>query len=133
MTNIDPTNLKNYAAELFDKLDAKDGKVSTSGWLETSDVDYIEFAKEMQSVGVKNIIFTDISKDGTLAGPNLQMLSALKKAVDIDITASGGVKDIDDIKNLLDMDLYGAIAGRSIYDGTLDLTNAIALTRQNNQ
>lgn len=132
---------KDFCARAVDKygekiavgIDAKDGKVSTSGWLETSDVDYIEFAKEMQSVGVKNIIFTDISKDGTLAGPNLQMLSALKKAVDIDITASGGVKDIDDIKNLLDMDLYGAIAGRSIYDGTLDLTNAIALTRQNNQ
>lgn len=132
---------KDFCARAVDKygekiavgIDAKDGKVSTSGWLETSDVDYIEFAKEMQSVGVKNIIFTDISKDGTLAGPNLQMLQDLKNALSIDITASGGVKDITDIENLMKMELYGAIAGRSIYDGTLDLATAINLTKQNNR
>lgn len=132
---------KDFCARAVDKygekiavgIDAKDGKVSTSGWLETSDVDYIEFAKEMQSVGVKNIIFTDISKDGTLAGPNLQMLQNLKNALCIDITASGGVKDITDIENLMQMDLYGVIAGRSIYDGTLDLATAINLTKQNNR
>ena len=132
---------KDFCARAVDKygekiavgIDAKDGKVSTSGWLETSDVDYIEFAKEMQSVGVKNIIFTDISKDGTLAGPNLQMLQDIKNALSIDITASGGVKDITDIENLMKMELYGAIAGRSIYDGTLDLATAINLTKQNNR
>ena len=77
-------------------------------------MDYIEFACEMQKIGVKNIIFTDISKDGTLDGPNLEMLSALKNAVDADITASGGIKDIEDIKNLAKMNLYGAIAGRCV-------------------
>ncbi len=117
-----------YGEKIAVGIDAKDGKVSTSGWLETSDVDYIDFAKEMEAVGVKNIIFTDISKDGTLAGPNLEMLSALSKAVSIDITASGGVKDIKDIENLNNMNLYGAIAGRSLYDGTLDLREAVALT-----
>ena len=119
-----------YGEKIAVGIDAKNGKVSTSGWLETSDVDYIEFAKEMESVGVKNIIFTDISKDGTLAGPNLEMLEALQKAVNIDITASGGVKDIEDIKNLKAMKLYGAIAGRSIYDGTLDLKEAIVVSKK---
>ncbi|MBQ7399762.1 MAG: 1-(5-phosphoribosyl)-5-((5-phosphoribosylamino)methylideneamino)imidazole-4-carboxamide isomerase, partial [Clostridia bacterium] len=69
------------------------------------------------------------SKDGTLQGPNLEQLSALSKAVGCDITASGGVHNIEDIKNLKDMNLYGAIAGRSLYDGTLDLIEAVNLTK----
>lgn len=121
--------VKKYGEKIAVGIDAKNGKVSTSGWLETSDVDYIEFAKEMENIGVKKIIFTDISKDGTLAGPNLEMLAALKAAVNMDITASGGVKDINDIRNLKEMNLYGAIAGRSLYDGTLDLRAAVELTK----
>ena len=117
-----------YGEKIAVGIDAKDGFVSTSGWLETSDVNYLTFAREMQAVGVKNIIFTDISKDGTLAGPNLDMLSALKDAVDMDITASGGVKDMDDIRALAALGVYGAIAGRSLYDGTLDLAEAVRFT-----
>lgn len=118
-----------YGEKIAVGIDAKNGFVSTSGWLETSDVDYIEFAKEMEKIGVRNIIFTDISKDGTLEGPNLEMLASLQNSVKLDITASGGVKDINDIKNLKNMNLYGAIAGRSIYDGTLNLKEAIELTK----
>ena len=117
-----------YGEKIAVGIDAKDGKVSVSGWLEDSDVDYIEFAKEMERAGVKNIIFTDISKDGTLAGPNLEQLSALSKSVGCDITASGGVHNIEDIKNLKAMNLYGAIAGRSLYEGTLSLKEAVELT-----
>jgi phosphoribosylformimino-5-aminoimidazole carboxamide ribotide isomerase len=120
----------NYKEKIAVGIDAKDGFVSTSGWLETSKVNYIDFAKEMENAGVSCIIFTDISKDGTLEGPNLSMLKALKESVNVDITASGGVKDLDDIKALNQMDLYGAIAGRSIYDGTLDLKEAIKLTKE---
>ena len=122
------TAVDRYGERIAVGIDAKDGYVSTSGWLETSDVNYVDFAREMEKVGVRNIIFTDISKDGTLAGPNLEMLSKLKDAVKIDITASGGVKDIGDIEALMKLGLYGAIAGRSIYDGTLDLKSAIAIT-----
>jgi len=118
-----------YGEKVAVGIDAKNGKVSVAGWLDDSDKDYIEFAKEMEADGVKNIIFTDISKDGTLAGPNLEQLSALSKSVKCDITASGGVHNINDIKNLLDMNLYGAIAGRAIYDGTLDLREAVNLTK----
>ena len=118
-----------YGEKIAVGIDAKNGKVSVSGWLDDSDVDYIEFAKEMEKEGVRNIIFTDISKDGTLAGPNLEQLSALSKAVSCDITASGGVHNIEDIKNLKDMNLYGAIAGRSLYDGTLSLKEAVLLSK----
>lgn len=117
-----------YKEKIAVGIDAKDGKVSVSGWLDDSDVDYIDFAKQMEKEGVRNIIFTDISKDGTLAGPNLEQLSAISKAVSCDITASGGVHNIEDIKNLMDMKLYGAIAGRSLYDGTLNLAEAVSLT-----
>lgn len=121
-----------YGEKIAVGIDAKNGKVSVAGWLDDSDVDYIEFAKEMEKEGIKNIIFTDISKDGTLAGPNLEQLSALSKAVKCDITASGGVHNIEDIRNLKEMNLYGAIAGRAIYDGTLDLKEAVNLTKNVN-
>lgn len=122
-----------YGSKIAVGIDAKNGKVSTQGWLETSETDYIDFAKEMESIGVENIIFTDISKDGTLEGPNFEMLEKLSKSVNVKITASGGVKDLDDIKKLMDMKLYGAIAGRSLYDGTLDLDEAVLLTKTNNK
>lgn len=124
-----PDFLKRCVDEFGEKIavgiDAKDGFVSTSGWLETENVNYLDFAVEMQKVGVKNIIFTDISRDGTLEGPNLEMLEALSKRVDIDITASGGIRDISDIEGLNNAGLYGAICGRSIYDGTLNLKDAL--------
>ncbi len=128
----DPEFLKRavgtYGEKIAVGIDAKDGLVSVSGWTETENTDYLSFAKKMQSEGVKNIIFTDIAKDGTLEGPNLSMLKTLCDNTNLDITASGGVKDINDIKSLLELDIYGAIAGRSIYDGTLDLKEAIELT-----
>jgi phosphoribosylformimino-5-aminoimidazole carboxamide ribotide isomerase len=108
-------------------IDAKDGKVSIEGWLNTSDVDYIDFALKMEDIGVDNIIFTDISRDGTLAGPNLQQLGALKEKVSCKVTASGGIKDIDDIKALKAMEVYGAITGKAIYEGTLSLAEALKI------
>lgn len=106
-------------------IDAKNGFVATEGWVEKSDVYFTDLAKQMESVGVKNIIFTDISKDGTLAGPNLKQLLEINNAVSCDITASGGVTDINDIMNLRDSDLYGTICGKSIYEGTLNLKEAL--------
>lgn len=117
-----------YGEKIAVGIDAKNGKVSTEGWTETGETDYLEFASEMEAIGVSNIIFTDISRDGTLAGPNTQMLAALSARVSIRITASGGVKNLEDIRVLKDMDLYGAIAGRALYDGTLSLVEAVKLT-----
>lgn len=120
-----------YEEKIAVGIDCKDGKVYGRGWLEASNLDYIEFAKKMEKIGVKNIIVTDISKDGTLQGANVDMLKKLKATVDIDITASGGVRDLDNIKELMDIDLYGAITGKAIYAGTLSLEEAIRVSKEN--
>ena len=114
-----------YKEKIAVGIDCKDGKLCGRGWLEKSELDYINFAKKMESIGVKNIIVTDISKDGTLMGPNLEMLKKLKESVNIDITASGGISNIDDIKELNKIGLYGAITGKAIYAKTLSLEEAI--------
>ena len=108
-------------------IDAKDGMVATEGWLETSDVNYIDLANKMISFGVKYFIFTDISKDGTLSGVNAEQLKALYDGTrgECKIIASGGVHTIEDIRICKDMGLYGTICGKSIYSGSLDLDEAI--------
>lgn len=121
--------VKEYGDRISVGIDAKNGTAAAEGWLEDSQVDYIEFALQMINAGVKNIIFTDISKDGTLSGVNTEQLSALRKAAGdkCGITASGGVRNIEDIKACKKMDLYGAICGKSLYSGTLDLKEAIKI------
>lgn len=116
-----------YGEKIAVGIDARDGKVAAQGWTETSDMDYIELAKQMEQIGVKFIIFTDISRDGTLTGPNLEMLGQLNNAVTCNIIASGGVKNLEDIANLRDLDVYGAICGKAVYTGDLDLKTAIRL------
>ena len=118
-----------YGDRIIVGIDARNGKVSVSGWTSDSDVDYIDMAKECERIGVKNIIFTDISRDGSLKGPNLDMLRALSESVSCDITASGGIKSIEDIVALREMNLYGAICGKSLYSGTLSLTEALKKAR----
>lgn len=108
-------------------IDAKDGLVSIEGWLNTSNVDYLDFALKMEDIGVDNIIFTDISRDGTLQGPNLKQLKNLKEKICCKITASGGIKDIEDIKALKSMEVYGAITGKAIYSGQLSLEEALSI------
>lgn len=133
---IEDENLLKTAVDTYDEkiavgIDCKDGKVYGRGWLEGSNLDYLDFAKKMENIGVKNIIVTDISKDGTLQGANVEMLKKLKSTVDIDITASGGVRDLDNIKELMEIDLYGAITGKAIYAGTLSLEEAIRISKEN--
>lgn len=106
-------------------IDAKNGYAAAEGWVESSDVYFTDLAKQMEQVGVKTIIFTDISKDGTLSGPNLEQLNEINQAVSCNITASGGVTNRNDIINLRDSGLYGAICGKSLYEGTLNLIDAV--------
>lgn len=119
-----------YGEKIAVGIDCKDGMVCASGWLDQSEVNYIDFAIDMENLGVKTIIFTDISKDGTLAGPNLDMLERLKEHVSLDVVASGGVKDLKDIKNLAKLNVYGAIAGKSLYSQTLDLKEALSAAKE---
>ena len=108
-------------------FDAVNEMVATEGWLESSDVNYIDLANKMIETGVKYFIFTDISKDGTLSGVNVQQLKKLADATygKCNIIASGGVHTMDDIVVCKEMGLYGTICGKSIYKGTLDLREAV--------
>lgn len=110
-------------------IDAREGIVQAQGWLAASTVHYIDLARAMTEIGVETIIFTDISRDGTLSGPNLEQLTALQQAVGGQIIASGGIRDLEDIKALRAAGLYGAICGKSLYKGTLDLAQAIQAAR----
>ena len=118
-----------YGEKIAVGIDALNGKVATQGWLEHSQVDYITLAKQMEQHGVRTIIFTDISKDGTLSGPNLEQLDALNQAVSCNVIASGGVSNLDDILALRELNLYGAICGKALYTGDLDLSKAISAAR----
>lgn len=122
--------VKAYGERVAVGIDAMNGFVAVEGWLDSSNVDYISLAKEMEKMGVKTIIFTDISKDGTLSGVNQEQLAALHEAVSCNIIASGGVHTMADITACAKMGLYGTIAGKSIYQGTLDLAEAIAYTKE---
>lgn len=119
--------VKNYGDKIIVGIDAKDGMVKAEGWLDSSDINYIELAKRMESVGVQTIVFTDIDQDGTLAGPNLKQLDDLVNNVSCNIIASGGVAVLKDILNLSDLNVYGAICGKAIYSGKLDLKQAIQM------
>ena len=122
--------VKNYGDKIVVGIDAKDGMVRAEGWIDSSDINYIELAKRMEDVGVKTIVFTDIDQDGTLAGPNLKQLDDLVHQVDCNIIASGGVAVLKDIINLAELDVYGAICGKAIYSGNLDLKLALEMTRK---
>ena len=106
-------------------IDCLNGKVRTAGWEEDAGLEAVDFAKRMEALGVKTIVYTDIATDGMLAGPSYAQLAALQQAVDCRIVASGGVTTLDDIKRLRDMGLYGAIIGKAYYAGTLDLAQAM--------
>lgn len=122
--------VREYGDKIAVGIDAKDGMVRAEGWIDNSEINYIELAKRMQDVGVSTIIFTDIDQDGTLAGPNLKQLDDLVHQVSCNIIASGGVAVLKDIINLSELDVHGAICGKAIYSGTLDLHQAIAMTEK---
>lgn len=109
-------------------IDARNGQVATRGWLETSSVSAVGLADQMAQLGVAAIIYTDIQRDGTLTGPNLEALRELAGAIEIPVIASGGVSSLTDLLSLLSLEpigVTGAIVGRAIYTGDLDLSEAI--------
>ena len=110
-------------------LDARDGKLATRGWLDQSDVLAVDVAQALQNVGVRHFIFTDIRRDGTLSGPNVESLQELITAVDAGVIASGGVGSLADLEAAREIGAAGAIVGRALYDGRVDLSEAIALAR----
>ena len=118
------------AVKLFgDKIavgvDIRDGKVAVKGWLEDSGLDALTFCKQMQDDGVSTLIITDISRDGAMNGTNTELYAELSRTLSVNITASGGVSTLDDVKTLLGLGLYGAIIGKAYYTGAVKISEAI--------
>lgn len=113
-------------------IDAKNGMVAVQGWAEVTDIAAVELARRFEGCGVAAIIYTDISRDGMLQGPNINATRALAEAVAIPIIASGGVSSLKDIENLMAIEqsgVSGVITGKAVYTGAIRLTEAIALTK----
>lgn len=127
--------LKSALGKFGDKIavgaDLKDGLVAVRGWKEVTSVTADDFFEKLSALGVKNVICTDISKDGAMQGTNRTLYKELSGKYDIDITASGGVSTLDDVKALAKMDLYGAIIGKAYYTGAIDIREAIEVANDN--
>ena len=107
-------------------LDARGAMVATHGWLEESSQSVLDFARRADELPLAAIIYTDITKDGMLSGPNIERTAALAEAVKTPVIASGGVKEVEDIRRLNPIGVAGVVVGRSLYEGTLTLTDALA-------
>ena len=119
-----------YPGRIAVGIDARDGRVAVEGWAKTSDISALELGRRFEDAGVCAIIYTDIARDGVLKGLNIEATLALAEAVSVPVIASGGLASIDDVKRLLEPDcqrLAGAIAGRALYDGRLNASEALAM------
>ena len=121
--------IKKYNEKIAIGVDIKDGVVAIHGWTEVSSISCDELFSDLEKAGAKCVICTDISKDGAMSGTNLALYSDLSKKYNIDIVASGGVSSMDDINALKDMNIYGAILGKALYTGAVDLKTAIEVAK----
>lgn len=117
--------VKEYGEKIVVSIDAKEGLVAVDGWVNVSEVDSISLVKDLEKIGVKTIVYTDIAKDGMMEGPNFDIYNTLKIESNIDVIASGGVSSIDDVRELSKMDMYGAIIGKALYTGDIKLKDAL--------
>ena len=129
----DPEFLKEAVSTYPDNIavgvDIKDGMVAIKGWTELSEYSCFDFCEKMQKTGVKTIICTDVSKDGMMMGTHLELYAELQNRYSMKIIASGGVSTLDDVKRLSEMGLYGAILGKALYTGAIDLGDALKIAR----
>ena len=114
-----------YGEKIAVGADVRDGRIAIKGWLETAPVELERFLEKVEAMGIRNVICTDISRDGAMGGTNLALYRQLSEKYRLDITASGGVSTIEDIRRLRQMDLYGAIIGKAYYTGAIDLKDAL--------
>lgn len=122
--------IKAFGDNLAVAIDARDGMVAIEGWAKTSQFTAIGFAKKMEELGARTIIYTDISRDGMLSGPNLKAMEEMRKAVNIEVIASGGVRTLDDIRNLKNIGMSGVIVGKALYTGDLDIREALEAAKE---
>lgn len=120
-----------YGERIAVGADIKDGKIAIKGWTETSDLCADEFFARMQSLGVRTVICTDVSKDGAMMGTNHELYRSLSQKFDMQIIASGGVSSIEDVRRLTFLGIYGAIIGKAYYTGAISLSEAIEVANGN--
>ncbi len=119
--------VEKYGDRIVVGIDAKDGMVAVSGWEEVSDVSALKLAKQMEKIGVKTVIYTDIATDGMLSGPNVSAMKEMAEYTTMDVVASGGVTSLEDLQELSKTGVEGAIIGKALYTGHIDLKEAIRL------
>lgn len=119
------TSVKRFGDKIAVGVDIKDGYVAIKGWTELSELDAFTFCKYLESIGVKTVICTDISKDGLLSGTNIELYNSLGEAFSLDLVASGGITTISELEKLSEMGIYGAILGKALYEGRIDLSEAV--------
>lgn len=107
-------------------IDAKNGRVATAGWEKVSSVEALELCQRMEAMGVRTVVYTDISRDGMMQGPNVEMTKRINDAVSLDIIASGGVSCMEDLERIEAAGIHGAIMGKSLYEKKIDLAEAVA-------
>lgn len=121
--------VRNYGDRIAVGIDAQNGIVRTSGWVKSSGIGYYEFAKRIEALGVKYVIFTDIDRDGMLSGPAVESLARLCSLKSYNVIASGGISSVEDLLCVKEIGVYGAIVGKAIYTGHIDLKEAIEVCR----
>jgi phosphoribosylformimino-5-aminoimidazole carboxamide ribotide isomerase len=124
------TMLETYGNRIIIGIDAKDGLVAVEGWESGSGLEAVAFAREMAALGAKTVIYTDIATDGTLAGPNLAAMKEMIDASGLEVIASGGVGSVTDLVALKEIGATGAITGKAIYTGAIDLAEALAVLKK---
>ena len=122
--------LEAYGEKIAVGVDIRDGMVAIKGWTEVSSLACFDFCEQLEKKGVSTVICTDISKDGLLGGTNLALYEEMAKRFSLNVTASGGVSTVDDVRTLAKMGLYGAILGKALYTGDLDLTAALQAAKE---
>jgi len=117
--------VETHADKIAVSIDARNGYVATDGWTKGSDVKAIDLVQELEQLGVQTIVYTDILKDGMLKGPNFNELQTINEATNMNVIASGGVSSKEDVENLKRLNLYGAIIGKALYDGTMEFSELL--------
>ena len=120
---------KQFGSHIAVGVDIRDGFVAVKGWLEKTELEAFDFCRRMQDVGIETLICTDISRDGMMAGTNVELYKKLASQLKLNVIASGGVSSLDDVKRLRSLGLHGAIIGKAYYTGAIDLREAIAIAQ----
>lgn len=121
--------IRKFGGKIAVGVDARNSKVAVSGWTDTTDIDSYSFCKKMKEKGVRYIIYTDISKDGKLSGINYEIFKKLNSIDDLNITASGGVSSLDDVEKLNNLNIYGCIIGKAIYENRIDIKKVLEIMK----